>query len=93
LERFNRRQGTIKGTQLAMKYMGQNNYGGKLSSQRGGVVLNVSSIQGLLSFPAMPAYSAGKSGIIQVGQATTGANPKNVVTFTTKTTLALNVVS
>ena len=45
--------------------MGKNNYGGRLSTQNGGAVLNVSSVQGLLSWPAMPVYSAGKAGIIQ----------------------------
>ena len=59
-------QGTIKGTQLGIKYMGKGNYGSsRLSSHRGGVVLNISSVQGLASWPALPVYSAGKAGIIQ----------------------------
>ena len=45
--------------------MGKNNYGGRLSTLKGGVVLNVSSVQGLMSWPAMPVYSAGKAAIIQ----------------------------
>jgi len=45
--------------------MGKNNYGCRLSTQRGGAVLNISSVQGLMSWPAMPVYSAGKAGIVQ----------------------------
>ena len=44
--------------------MGKNNYGSGLSTNRGGVILNISSVQGLMFWPAMPTYSAAKSGII-----------------------------
>lgn len=43
--------------------MGRNGREGE-SSKLGGVVLNVSSIQALVSWPAMPTYSAAKSGIV-----------------------------
>ena len=36
--------------------MGKNNYGNGLSTNRGGVILNISSIQGLQFWPAMPTY-------------------------------------
>eukprot|EP00095_Tigriopus_kingsejongensis_P011604 maker-scaffold325_size206031-snap-gene-1.15 protein:Tk11604 transcript:maker-scaffold325_size206031-snap-gene-1.15-mRNA-1 annotation:"15-hydroxyprostaglandin dehydrogenase" len=55
-------QGTIRGCKLALKFMSRNGSPG-LSTQKGGLVLNVSSNQGLVSWPAMPVYSAGKSGI------------------------------
>ena len=44
--------------------MAKNNYGCGLSTNRGGVILNISSVQGLMFWPAMPTYSAAKSGII-----------------------------
>jgi NAD(P)-dependent dehydrogenase (short-subunit alcohol dehydrogenase family) len=44
--------------------MGKGGYGCRMSTNRGGVVLNISSIQGLLPWPAMPTYSAAKSGMI-----------------------------
>ena len=44
--------------------MGKNGYGNSRSSQKGGTVMNISSIQGLQIWPAMPTYSAGKSGLI-----------------------------
>ena len=48
-----------------MKYMGRNGYGcSRLSTDRGGVVLNISSVQGLMSWPAMPTYSAAKAAMI-----------------------------
>jgi len=50
-------KGTIRGTKLAVKYMGA-------PKGRGGTVVNISSIQGLLHWPAMPTYSAGKAGIV-----------------------------
>jgi NAD(P)-dependent dehydrogenase (short-subunit alcohol dehydrogenase family) len=53
------------GTQLAIKYMGKAYAGCQIGTGRGGVVLNLSSVQGLMSWPAMPVYSAGKAGIIQ----------------------------
>lgn len=56
--------GVIRGTTLAMKYMGKGNYGGRQSTKKGGVVLNIASIHGLLPWPGLPAYSAGKAGVI-----------------------------
>ena len=56
--------GSIRGCKLALKYMGQNGYGCSSSTNAGGVVMNISSIQGLQMWPAMPTYSAGKSGLI-----------------------------
>ena len=48
-----------------MKYMGRNGYGcSRLSTDRGGVVLNISSVQGLMAWPAMPTYSAAKAAMI-----------------------------
>ena len=44
--------------------MGKNGYGSRLSNNRGGVILNISSIQGLMTWPAMPTYSAAKAGMI-----------------------------
>ena len=45
--------------------MGRNGYGcSRLSTDRGGVVLNISSVQGLMSWPAMPTYSAAKAAMI-----------------------------
>ena len=43
--------------------MGKNGRAGETTG-RGGIILNISSIQALVSWPAMPTYSAGKSGII-----------------------------
>ena len=43
--------------------MAKNGKGGE-SSKQGGIVLNISSIQALVSWPAMPAYSAAKAGIV-----------------------------
>ena len=45
--------------------MGKEGSGCKTSTGKGGQVLNISSVQGLLSWPVMPVYAAGKSGIIQ----------------------------
>ena len=45
--------------------MGKNYAGLQIGTGKGGVVLNLSSVQGLMSWPAMPVYSAGKAGIIQ----------------------------
>jgi len=50
-------KGTIRGTKLGIKYMG-------LPTGQGGTVINISSIQGLLHWPCMPTYSAGKAGIV-----------------------------
>ena len=52
-------KGPITGCKLGVKYMGKNR-GGK-----GGTVINIASVQGLVAFPMMPAYSAGKAGIVQ----------------------------
>ncbi len=81
-------QGVIRGCKLALKYMGKGSYGHQMGTKRGGVVLNISSVQvahnsilltivftrchktcsrytqGLFNWPAMPTYSAGKSGLI-----------------------------
>jgi short-subunit dehydrogenase len=45
--------------------MGKGSNGCNTSTGRGGLVLNISSVHGLLNWPMMPAYAAGKSGIIQ----------------------------
>ena len=45
--------------------MGKGSNGCNKSTGRGGLVLNISSVHGLLSWPMMPVYAAGKSGIIQ----------------------------
>ncbi len=55
--------GTIRGVKLAVRYMGKNGRDGETTG-KGGVVLNISSIQALLSWPAMPTYSAAKAGIV-----------------------------
>ncbi len=52
-------KGTIHGCQLAVKYMGT------CAGGKGGEVVNISSVQGLMAWPAMPAYSASKGGIIK----------------------------
>ena len=57
-------KGCITGCKLAVRYMGMNGRAG-VSTMAGGVVVNVSSVQGLVSFPIMPAYAAGKSAIVQ----------------------------
>ena len=53
----------MRGTKLALRYMSKVG-NPQESSRAGGVVLNISSIQGLLSWPAMPTYSAAKAGIV-----------------------------
>ena len=58
-------QGTIRGCKLALKYMGKDGYGSRMSTNRGGVILNISSVQGLMAWPAMPTYSAAKAGMIR----------------------------
>ena len=58
-------QGTIRGCKLALKYMGKGGYGSRMSTNRGGVILNISSVQGLMAWPAMPTYSAAKAGMIR----------------------------
>lgn len=45
-------KGTIRGCKLGIKHM-----------ESGGMILNISSNQGLLSWPAMPVYTAGKTAI------------------------------
>jgi len=50
-------KGTIRGTKLGVKYMGS-------PQGRGGTVVNISSIHGLVHWPSMPTYSAGKAGIV-----------------------------
>ena len=35
-----------------------------MGTNRGGVILNISSVQGLMAWPAMPTYSAAKAGMI-----------------------------
>ena len=45
--------------------MGKNKYGGPQSTEKGGIVLNVGSAQGIFSWPAMPVYSAGKAAMVQ----------------------------
>ena len=37
----------------------------RMSTNRGGVILNISSVQGLMAWPAMPTYSAAKAGMIR----------------------------
>ena len=44
--------------------MGKGGYGSRMSTNRGGVILNISSVQGLMAWPAMPTYSAAKAGMI-----------------------------
>ena len=44
--------------------MGKGDYGCRMGTKRGGVVLNISSEQGLMAWPAMPTYSAAKAGMI-----------------------------
>ncbi len=56
-------QGTITGCKLGVRYMGTSGAVG-VSTRRGGIVLNISSNQALMSWPAMPAYSAAKAGIV-----------------------------
>ena len=56
-------QGTIRGSKFALRHMGKNGRPTETTG-KGGIILNISSIQALLSWPAMPTYSAGKSGII-----------------------------
>ncbi len=34
------------------------------SSKKGGIVLNISSVNGLMSWPKMPVYSAGKAAVV-----------------------------
>ena len=58
-------KGTIKGTQLAIKYMGKNKYGGPQSTEKGGIVLNIGSIHGIKTLPSMPIYAAGKAAMVQ----------------------------
>ena len=45
--------------------MGKGGYGSRMSTNRGGVILNISSVQGLMAWPAMPTYSAAKAGMIR----------------------------
>ena len=45
--------------------MGKGGYGSRMSTNRGGVILNISSVQGLMAWPAMPTYSASKAGMIR----------------------------
>ncbi len=57
-------QGAVTGTHLGLRYMGKNgkqNPGGK---RTGGIILNVASIQGIMSFPVMPVTSAAKAGVV-----------------------------
>ncbi|RXG51481.1 15-hydroxyprostaglandin dehydrogenase [NAD(+)], partial [Armadillidium vulgare] len=52
-------EGPVRGTELAIKKMGKHN-GGK-----GGFVVNISSIAGLLPFPILPYYAGTKAATIQ----------------------------
>ena len=56
-------KGVIAGTNAGIRYMGRKGKSNPDPARTtGGVVLNVSSIQGLVCWPCMPAYSASKAG-------------------------------
>ncbi len=54
----------MTGTTLGLRYMGKNGKANPGGRRSGGIVVNVSSIQGLICFPAMPVYSSGKAAIV-----------------------------
>ncbi|KAK5643803.1 hypothetical protein RI129_007648 [Pyrocoelia pectoralis] len=54
--------GTLQGTFLGLKYMSKNMGG------RGGVILNMSSIVGIIPAPIFPVYSATKSFVLSFGR-------------------------
>ena len=60
-------QGTIRGCKLALKFMGKNGRQNE-STGKGGLILNISSVHGILSNPSCPTYSAGKAGILAYTQ-------------------------
>jgi NAD(P)-dependent dehydrogenase (short-subunit alcohol dehydrogenase family) len=49
----------LKGVWLCMKYEIQ-----QMLKQKGGAIVNTSSIAGMIGFPAIPAYTASKHGVI-----------------------------
>lgn len=65
----------IRGTRLAKKYMDKNTGG------NGGVIINVSSMAGILYIPYSPVYAAAKHGVIGYSKslASPGADPAYAV--------------